>query len=411
MHTTEGGDIRGWLAGRIGAGVRLGLDTCSEMLDRLGNPHADFPSVHVAGTNGKGSLCAQLSALGSRNGDLVGLYTSPHLVRVEERARIDGRPVSEGTFDQLLEEVRDACSIEPAIQPTYFEVTFLASMLAFSRAGIDRAVIETGLGGRLDSTRLVDADICAITTISMDHAEVLGDSLSKIATEKAGIHRPGVPMICLHHEDEGVRQAIEGTAREDVTWLHPESHDAQEVASQMALEIGSRIGWEGMDVDVTWHGRTSSSMTWSGTTFHLSAAHNPESISHDLGRIEGTEHVLLLGMTQKEDLAESASLFSDTDGRVRTIVTEVNGGRRPTVPIVDLADAISEASGEDPMMIPEPIDAMDVASEIARERGCPVFVSGSVYLVGRIIEEHSSREGIDLWDSLVAHPPRDETEG
>ena len=354
MHTTEGGDIRGWLAGRIGAGVRLGLDTCSEMLDRLGNPHADFPSVHVAGTNGKGSLCAHLSALGSRNGDLVGLYTSPHLVRVEERARIDGRPVSEGTFDQLLEEVRDACSIEPAIQPTYFEVTFLASMLAFSRAGIDRAVIETGLGGRLDSTRLVDADICAITTISMDHAEVLGDSLSKIATEKAGIHRPGVPMICLYHEDEGVRQAIEGTAGEDAIWLHPESHDAQEVASQMALEIGSRIGWEGMDVDVTWHGRTSSPMSWSGTTFHLSAAHNPESISHDLGRIAGTEHVLLLGMTQKEDLAESTSLFSDTDGRVRTVVTEVNGGRRPTVPIVDLADAISEASREDPMMIPEP---------------------------------------------------------
>ena len=284
-------------------------------------------------------------------------------------------------------------------------------MLAFSRAGIDRAVIETGLGGRLDSTRLVDADICAITTISMDHAEVLGDSLSKIATEKAGIHRPGVPMICLHHEDEGVRQAIEGTAGEDATWLHPESHDAQEVASQMALEIGSRIGWEGMDVDVTWHGRIPSPMSWSGTTFHLSAAHNPESISHDLGRIAGTEHVLLLGMTQKEDLAESASLFSDTDGRVRTIVTEVNGGRRPTVPIVDLADAISEASGEDPMMIPEPIDAMDVASEIARDRGCPVFVSGSVYLVGRIIEEHSSREGVDLWDSLVAHPPRDETEG
>ena len=411
MNPGDGDDIREWLTGRIGAGVRLGLDTCSEMLDRLGNPHQDFPSVHVAGTNGKGSLCAHLSALGSRNGDLIGLYTSPHLVRVEERARIDGRPVSEEIFDQFLEEVRGACSIEPEIQPTYFEATFLASMLAFSRAGVDRAVIETGLGGRLDSTRLVDADICAITTISMDHAEVLGDSLSKIATEKAGIHRPGVPILCLHHEDEGVRQAIEGIAGEDATWLHPESQDAQEIANQMAIEIGSRIGWEGMDVDVTWHGRTSSPMSWSGTTLHLSAAHNPESISHDLGRIAGTEHVLLLGMTQKEDLAESASLFSDAHGRIRTIVTEVNGGRRPTVPIADLADAISEASGEDPMLIPEPIDAMDVASEIARERGCPVFVSGSVYLVGRIIEEHSTREGTDLWDSLVAHPPRDETEG
>ena len=411
MHPGDEDDIRDWLNGRIGAGVRLGLDTCSEMLDRLGNPHADFPSVHVAGTNGKGSLCAHLSALGSMNGELIGLFTSPHLVRVEERARIDGRPIPEEEFDQFLEEVREASSIQPEIQPTYFETTFLASMLAFSRSGVDRAVIETGLGGRLDSTRLVDADICAITTISMDHAEILGDSLSKIATEKAGIHRPGVPMICLHHEDEGVREAIEATAGEDVTWIPPESQDAQLVANQMALEIGIRIGWVTMEVEVTWHGRTFSPMSWSGTSFHLSAAHNPESISHDLSRIAGDEHVLLLGMTQKEDLAESTSLFSDADGRMRTIVTEVNGGRRPTVPIVELADAIFEASGEDPLLVPEPSDAMDVASEIARERGCPVFVSGSVYLVGRIIEEHSSREGVDLWDSLVAHPPRDETEG
>ena len=411
MNPGDGDDIREWLTGRIGAGVRLGLDTCSEMLDRLGNPHSDFPSVHVAGTNGKGSLCAHLSALGARNGELIGLFTSPHLVSVEERARIDGRPVSQEEFDGLLEQVREASSIEPAIHPTYFEATFLASMLAFSRSGVDRAVIETGLGGRLDSTRLVDADICAITTISMDHAEVLGDSLPKIATEKAGIHRPGVPIICLHHEEEGVRGAIEGIAGSDVSWFRPSSNDAQEVANQMALEIGRRVGWEAMDLDVTWHGRTNSPLSWSGVDFHLSAAHNPESISHDFGRIAGFEHVLLLGMTQKEDLAESISMLSNTDGRIQTIVTEVNGGRRPTVPISDLADAMAEASGEHPLLVPEPSDAMEVASEMAREHECLVFVSGSVYLVGKIIQELSVREGTDLSDLLVAHPPRDQTEG
>jgi len=411
MNPGDGDDIREWLTGRIGAGVRLGLDTCSEMLDRLSNPHQDFPSVHVAGTNGKGSLCAHLSALGSRNGELIGLFTSPHLVRVEERARIDGRPISKEEFDGFLEEVREASSTEPVIQPTYFETTFLASMLAFSRSGVDRAVIETGLGGRLDSTRLVDADICAITTISMDHAEILGDSLSKIATEKAGIHRSDVPIICLNHEDGQVREAIEGVAGADVTWFTPESNDAQEVANQMALDIGRRIGWEEMDVDVTWHGRTFSPLSWAGVRFHLSAAHNPESISHDFSRMEGFDHVLLLGMTQKEDLAESISMLPDHDERIRTIVTEVNGGRRPTVPISDLATAISEISDEPPLLIPEPSDAMEAASEIAREQGCSVFVSGSVYLVGMVIEEHASREGLDLWDSLVAHPPRDETEG
>jgi len=411
MHPGDDDDIRAWLSGRIGAGVRLGLTTCSEMLDRLGNPQSDFPSVHVAGTNGKGSLCAHLSALGSRNGELIGLFTSPHLVRVEERARIDGRPISEEAFDRFLEEVRAASSIEPAIQPTYFETTFLASMLAFSRSGIDRAIIETGLGGRLDSTRLVDADICAITTISMDHAEILGDSLRKIATEKAGIHRPGVPIICLHHEDEGVRGAIEGIAGADATWFTPDSHDAQDVANQMALEIGGRIGWEGVDTHVTWHGRTFSPLSCSGINFHLSAAHNPESISHDFSRMAGVEYVLLLGMTQKDDLAESTSMLSNYDGSIRTIVTEVNGGRTPTVPIADLASAIFESTGDDPLLIPEPSDAMEVASEIARELECPVFVSGSVYLVGKIIEEHASKEGADLWDLLVAHPSRDKTEG
>ena len=111
---------------------------------------------------------------------------------------------------RALEEVREAGRIEPEILPTYFETTFLASMLAFSRNNVDRAVIETGLGGRLDSTRLVEADICAITTISMDHSEVLGDTLPKIATEKAGIHRAGGPLLCLDHEDEGGQGEIEG---------------------------------------------------------------------------------------------------------------------------------------------------------------------------------------------------------
>lgn len=404
-------DIRDWLTGRIGARVRMGLTTCSEMLERLGNPQEDFPSVHVAGTNGKGSLCAQLSALGSRNGELIGLFTSPHLIAVEERIRIDGRPISEEQFDLFLEEVRQACSIEPAIQPTYFETTFLASMLAFSWYGVDRAVIETGLGGRLDSTRLVDADVCAITTISMDHSEILGDSLPKIATEKAGIHRSGTPLVCLLHEDEGVRGAIEEVAGDDVVWFSPKSRDAQEVANQMALEIGSRIGWEEMDVDVTWHGRTFSPLTWSGARFYVSAAHNPESISHDISRIAGKRHILLLGMTQKEDLEESISQLSNSDGRFRTIVTEVHGGRMPSVPAVELADAISNTSEENPLLIPEPSDAMDIASELALEAGCMIFVTGSVYLVGKIIEEHVSREGADLCDYLEAHSPRDQTEG
>ena len=405
MPTSDVADIRAWLESRIGAGVRLGLSTCSEMLERLGNPQSDFPSIHVAGTNGKGSLCAHLSALGSMNGELIGLYTSPHLVTVEERARIDGRPVSAEEFDACLEEVREAGRIEPEILPTYFETTFLASMLAFSRNKVDRAVIETGLGGRLDSTRLVEADICAITTISMDHSEVLGDSLPKIATEKAGIHRPGVPLLCLDHEEEGVRAAIEEVAGEDVVWVPRASEDAQEVARRMGSVIGGRIGWKDTEIDVVWPGRSLDRVRWSGTELILSAAHNSESLSHDLSRLASEKHVLVVGMTQKEDLSESIEPLLQSEGRIQTIVTEVHGGRGPSVPAEHLSEHLSEHSDEAPLLIPNSIEAIDKASRLASEEGCIVYVTGSVYLVGQAIEEIVSRDGRDLWDYLEAHPP------
>ena len=406
MPTSGVADIRAWLESRIGAGVRLGLSTCAEMLERLGNPQSDFPSIHVAGTNGKGSLCAHLSALGSMNGEQIGLFTSPHLVTIEERARIDGRPVSPEEFDACLEEVRAAGRMDPEILPTYFETTFLASMLVFSRNKVDRAVIETGLGGRLDSTRLVEADICAITTISMDHSEVLGDTLPKIATEKAGIHRPGVPLLCLDHEDAEVRAAIEEVAGEDLIWVPRAGVDAQEVARSMASVIGTRIGWKDMETTVAWPGRSSDRINWNGADLILSAAHNSESLSHDLGRLGQDRHVLVVGMTQKQDLSDTIEPLLRSDFRIQTVVTEVHGGRTPSVPAGELSKSLSGRSEVAPMIIEEPIEAVDGASRLAIEEGCIVYVTGSVYLVGRVVGELASREGGDLWDYLEAHPPR-----
>ena len=403
--------MRDWLHGRIGAGMRLGLSTCSEMLDRLGNPHRDYPTIHVAGTNGKGSLCAHLSSLGASNGDLVGLFTSPHLITEEERTRIDGRPIDPDELDTLLEEVRLACESEPAIEPTYFEVTFLASMLAFSRAGVDRAVIETGMGGRLDSTSLVEPDVCAITTISMDHSEILGDSLAQIASEKAGIHKPGTPLVCLHSEDKSVRDSIESVAGPDVIWFHTDASDAQDVAREMSLEVGRMIGWDAKEAPVNWSGRTNQPLMWSGVECYLSAAHNSESLTHDLARISGREHVMVLGMTQKGDLSESASPLSDDSGRVHCIVTEVNGGRNPSVEPRDLASAISSMCDTQPEVVPDPTRAMEIATELARGMGCAVYVTGSVYLVGKVIEESLSRTEGDAWNYLTIHPPRATTEG
>ena len=410
MAARDSLQIREWLHGRIGAGMRLGLSTCSSMLERLGNPQRDFPSVHVAGTNGKGSLCAHLSSLGASNGDLVGLFTSPHLITEEERTRIDGRPIDSDDLDTLLEEIRLACESEPRIEPTYFEVTFLASMLAFSRARVDRAIIETGLGGRLDSTSLVEPDVCAITTISMDHSEILGGTLADIAAEKAGIHKPGIPLICLNSDDKSVRESIEAVAGSDVIWFQTHAKDAQEVAFEMSLEIGRMIGWDFRKASINWSGRTNEPIIWSGVECYLSAAHNSESISHDLARISGREHVMVLGMTQKGDISDIVSLLADNSGRALCIVTEVSGGRNPSVKPEILASAISSNSDNKTEVISDPIRAMDLATDIAREIGCRVYVTGSVYLVGKLIKELLYRTDGDIWDYLTIHPSRVTTE-
>jgi len=410
MALTGEGEIRDWLKGRIDAGMSLGISSCAIMLKRLGSPEKRFPCVHVAGTNGKGSLCAHLSSLGSKNGKLIGLFTSPHLITVEERIRIDGAPISTSKLDYFLEKIRDASQIEPQIYPTYFETTFLASMIAFSEAGIDRAIVETGLGGRLDSTILVNADCCAITTISRDHTEVLGESLYEIALEKGGIYRKGIPLLCLHHEEETVREAIESIAGNDLEWLLINNSDAQEIAKSFSQEIGRRIGWEIVDTELKWPGRTEDENYWKGTEVILSAAHNEESLSKDIRKLSGREHVLVIGMTQKAELQDSVISLSNSSGRIYSIITEVDGGRKPSVPGKYLAKLISNLEDVPFEIITDNLDAIEEASRIAKSQNCIIFVTGSVYLVGKILSEIIVREGLDLWESLTIHPPIFHTE-
>ena len=142
-----------------------------------------------------------------------------------------------------------------------------------------------------------------------------------------------------------------------------------------------------METDVVWPGRSMDRIDWSGAELVLSAAHNSESLSHDLGRLGSERHVLVVGMTQKEDLSESIEPLLRSEGRIRTIVTEVHGGRTPSVPAETLSERLSVDSEEPPQIINEPIEAIDTASRVAIEEGCIVYVTGSVYLVGKAIEE------------------------
>ena len=182
-------------------GIKLGLDTMRTVLASFGDPHRAFPTVHVAGTNGKGSVCAMLAEILAARGLKAGLYTSPHLVRVEERIRVGGRLIPARDFIRLAGKVKARIDRLLArgdleAQPTFFEVLTLIAFLYFREAKVDIAVIETGMGGRFDATNVVIPLVSVITSISRDHQEHLGATLARIAFEKAGIIKPGVPVVC-----------------------------------------------------------------------------------------------------------------------------------------------------------------------------------------------------------------------
>ena len=171
-------DVWSWLDSLKSFGYNPSLDNTATLLGRLDMPQHSFPAVHVAGSNGKGTCCAIMANAFTLSGKCTGLFTSPHLISVNERIRIDGAPISDVLFESCLKQIQEVCNIEPIVSPTFYEATFIVAMLAFRDQGVERAVIETGLGGRWDATRLVDADCCILTEISLEHTEVLGDTLA-----------------------------------------------------------------------------------------------------------------------------------------------------------------------------------------------------------------------------------------
>jgi dihydrofolate synthase / folylpolyglutamate synthase len=189
----------------------LGLERITALLATLGNPQHRLPPVfHVAGTNGKGSTCAFLRAMLEAAGNTVHVYTSPHLVRFNERIRISGRLIEDDELAPLLSEVLNRAEAY-SIGPSFFEATTAAAFLAFSRTLSDACIIEVGLGGRLDATNVVTPAICGIAQIGIDHQAFLGETIEEIAVEKAGIAKLGVPLVSLA-QPPAVERVIERVA-------------------------------------------------------------------------------------------------------------------------------------------------------------------------------------------------------
>lgn len=204
-----------FLASLESLGIRPGLDRIEALLARLGNPHRTFPSVLIGGTNGKGSVSAYLASILGEAGVPAGVYTSPHLIRFEERIAIGGTVIGEDEIAALGAEVREAIEGGRGARedlPTYFEATTALAFLHFSRRRVPLAVLEVGMGGRFDATNVVTPLACAITPVALDHTQWLGGTLREIALQKAGILKPDVPGV-VAPQDPAVLEAIVAEAR------------------------------------------------------------------------------------------------------------------------------------------------------------------------------------------------------
>jgi len=286
-------------------GVHLGLERIEQLLANLGNPHSSLPVIHVAGTNGKGSVCAYLSSVLTQAGYRVGRYTSPHLVSWTERICINEQAISDLALQELLLEVQNA--IRPNEEtPTQFEVITAAGWLYFAKSAVDIAVVEVGLGGRLDATNVCDRPlVTVITSISREHWQQLGPTLADIAREKAGILKPGCAAVVGPLPPEA-KAVVASRLRElncPAVWVQPALPIAANMAvysgvtyplpllgqfqlansalAIAALQVLQQQGWQisptaiaaGM-AKTKWPGRLQWT-TWEGQELLIDGAHNP----------------------------------------------------------------------------------------------------------------------------------------
>jgi len=387
-------EVRDWLNGLKSRGMQPGLARCEAVLSALDLTLP--PAIHVAGSNGKGTTCAILAETLRLDGLRVGLFTSPHLVHIEERVRIDGEPLHESAFDAAATRVMEA-EAELGIELTFFEATFLLAMCAFEGARVDTIVLETGLGGRLDATRCAAAELTILTSITREHADILGDTLAEIAAEKAAIARPGKPMVALCHPDPLVESAVEQACQSTdspLTWVVPLPGAYAREAAQLAEAALAQIRPEAVGhveaalSNLHWPGRMDSR-----ADLLLEAAHNPSGMERACAEIEAVNAsgdarigAILFGCTPQSDMdAFIAPLarLREALGRPAVVLTVPRGGRHPGVGTPALMAAVSPMPVH--TMHPDPVRGLELARRAAR--GQTVLVIGSLYLVGNILAD------------------------
>ncbi len=414
-----------------------------ELMRRLGDPAAKGRIIHVAGTNGKGSVCAMLAAMLAAEGKRTGLFTSPHLVRINERIRLDGEPISDEAFFQVFLRVQAVAAemeAESKEHPTYFEFLYAMAMCAFAEADEEYLILETGLGGRLDATNVNEHPLLTvITSISLDHTQYLGDTVEEIAAEKAGILKPGVPLVFddsdpvsaevierianekdvpfrgIGRQDLQIREVTQSTVtftrlhsddEKDRTWKVQSCGLYQVLNAGLALaaaeavfggswspaeEAAHKDLWAKALASLKWEGR----MEEAAPHLILDGAHNPGAVQaftetvlrRDFpegtgSRPENAWPVLVFSAVQDKQYGDMIAALCHGFPAKAIVVTEIADERG--VPAEKLAEIFRQESQRPVYCIPDVKEALDKAFSI--RGGGDVYALGSLYLVGRIKE-------------------------
>ena len=379
--------------------------------------HSPYQSkiLHAAGSNGKGTLCATLAVHLHHLGKSTVMFTSPHLVRVEERIRINGRPIDAKAFDQCLLQIQ-TIEIELDLKLTFFEITFLVACLTAHREQASFFIVETGLGGRYDATRILPADVAVITSLSLEHRDILGDTLAEISAEKAAIARPGKPLFVRQVNDMDAQLAIEFEAMNagrsafgeavgpaHLNWVEiPDGTSFQQEALLLAKEV---VAWfnlktDGLEASVRslrWPGRFQEIPTAWDASMLVDAAHNPSGLARMLpqlrDRIEQHPNwTLVFGCTPQHDLQAFSQPLIDlchTYPPQTIVLTKPLHGRYPGVPI----DALQKLDWPSTSERHACEDAEASYRFLMERRPTFTIVIGSLYLIGEMYET------MGLWGS------------
>jgi len=386
-------------------GAKFGLENTFQLTALAGNPQEKLRFIHVAGTNGKGSTCAMLESIYRSAGLRVGLFTSPHLVSFRERIQVNRRLIGENEVVRLVEELRPLLRHFPdGHHPTFFEVVTVMALKHFAEQHCDLVIWETGLGGRLDATNIVKPLASVITNIQFDHQQWLGDSLEKIAFEKAGIIKPGVPAITATEEPDALA-VIEQTARTKNAPLtrvrssefgvrsselpllgeHQKLNAALALATVEVLQNQIRVAEKEMCTglaNVIWPGRLQLVTRESGRKILLDGAHNPAGAKALREALEKnfpmTKRTLVLGVLQDKDWQHICETLAPLAAQIFTVPVFSERSANPN----ELAEACQKIN---------PSAEITACNSLGNALDKPagdefVVITGSLYLVGEALE-------------------------